>query len=145
MYGFGGGDMFDGCHETGSGFGFSQVFEHQDGGPEAADGVGDAFAHDVECGAVDGFEHGGEAAFGIDIGGGRDAHAAGECGGEIAQDIGVQIGGDDGVETSEVCRPCAWWRRPRASCRFRRRDSCGLLPARSRPIAPFRFAGRSTW
>ncbi len=47
---------------------------------------------------MDRFEHGGEVALGIEIGGGRDAEAAGERGSEIAQYVCVQVAGDDDID-----------------------------------------------
>ena len=44
----------------------------------------------------------GPAALGIDIGGRRDAEAAGQRGGEIGQDVGVQVGGDDRVDAGRA-------------------------------------------
>ena len=88
----------------------------------------------------------GIAALGIDVGGGRDAEAAGERGGEVAQDVGVQVGRDDRVER----------RRPVDHARGHRVDqflvpastsgnSSRDLGARSRPTSPSRGAARSTW
>ena len=93
-----GGDVFDGEHEALGGSWLADVFEEHDSGPEGADRVGEAFAHDVEGGAVDGLEHGGVEALGVDVAGGCDAEAAGEGGGEVAEDIGMEVCGDDGVE-----------------------------------------------
>src|SRR5580658_2356017 len=73
------------------------MLEHHCGGPKGADGIGDAFAGDVEGSAVYGFEHGGEAAFRVDIAGGRDAEAAGEGGGEVGKNVGVKIRGHDRI------------------------------------------------
>jgi hypothetical protein len=43
-------------------------------------------------------EHGRKATFRVDIAGRRDPKAAGERGGQVAQDIRVQVGGNDGIE-----------------------------------------------
>ncbi|MNV29147.1 hypothetical protein D3C71_1203620 [compost metagenome] len=47
---------------------------------------------------MDGLEHAGVAALGVDVAGGRNAQAARQCGGQVAEDVGMQVGGDDGVE-----------------------------------------------
>ncbi|KAG0919771.1 hypothetical protein G6F32_015964 [Rhizopus arrhizus] len=47
---------------------------------------------------MDRFEHGRIAAFRIDIARGRDAQAAGQRSRQVAQDVGVQGGGHDGVQ-----------------------------------------------
>ena len=80
------------------GLGLAEMLEHLRGGPERGDRVGDALAGDVEGRAVDRLEHRREAALGIDIGGRRDAEAAGQRAGEIGQDVGVQVRRDDRVE-----------------------------------------------
>ena len=66
--------------------------------PEGADGIGDAFADDVEGRAMDRLEHRREAPLGVDVRGGRDANRASQCGGKIGEDVGVQVGGDHRVE-----------------------------------------------
>ena len=43
-------------------------------------------------------EHRRIAALRIDVAGWGDPQAAGECRGEVAQDVGMQVGGDNGVE-----------------------------------------------
>src|SRR4029450_9850984 len=85
-------DALDGAHEAGGGGGLAQVVEHHGTRPEGADGVGDALAHDVEGRAVDGLEHRGKLALGVEIGGGRNAERAGQGGGEVGEDVGVQVG-----------------------------------------------------
>ena len=97
-----GGDGFDGAHQHCGRLVLAQMFQHHHARPEGADRVGEALAHDVEGRAVDRFEHRWVAAFGIDIAGGRDAETAGQGGGEIGKDIGVQIGGNQGVERSRA-------------------------------------------
>ncbi len=47
---------------------------------------------------MDRLEHGREAALRIQIGGGGDAQAPGQRGGQIGEDVRVQVGGDDGVQ-----------------------------------------------
>jgi len=55
---------------------FSQVIQHHGRAPEARDRVGDAFAGDVEAGAMNRLEHGGEFSLRVEVGGRRDAQAA---------------------------------------------------------------------
>ncbi len=74
------------------------MIEHQRTGPEGGDRVSDAPPGDVEGRTVDRLEHRGKAAAGIEIGGRRDAETAGEGGGKIAEDVGVEVGGDDRVD-----------------------------------------------
>ncbi|MNS96901.1 hypothetical protein D3C72_1312190 [compost metagenome] len=93
-----GGHGLDGGHHALGGGVFAQVFEQHHHGPEGAHRVGEALAHDVEGGTVDRLEHRRVAAFRVDIAGGRDAEAAGQRGGEVAQDVRVEVGGDDGVQ-----------------------------------------------
>ena len=47
---------------------------------------------------MDGLEHAGVAALGVDVAGGRNAQAARQRGGQVREDVGVQVGSDDGVE-----------------------------------------------
>ena len=60
--------------------------------------AGKSLATDVEGCAVNGFEHRRETALRIEVGGRRDAQAAGEGGGEVGEDVGVKICGHDGVQ-----------------------------------------------
>ncbi len=92
------GDMFDSLHEMRGGAALSEVLKQHDDRPERAYRVGPALAHDVEGRTVDRLEHRRVETFGVDVAGGGNAQAAGQCGGQIAQYVGMQIGGDDGVE-----------------------------------------------
>ena len=47
---------------------------------------------------MDGLEHAGVAPLGVDVARGCDAQAAGQSGGQVTQDIGVQIGRHQGVQ-----------------------------------------------
>ncbi len=80
------------------------MIEHLRRGPEAGDGIGDALAGDVERRAMDRFEHRREAPLRIDVGRRRDAEAAGQRTGKVGQDVGVEVGGDDGVEALRLQR-----------------------------------------
>ena len=53
---------------------------------------------------MDRLEHGGEAPLRVDICGRRHAQAAGQRTGQIGQYVGVQIGGDDGVQALRLQR-----------------------------------------
>jgi hypothetical protein len=74
------------------------MVEHQRARPEGGDRVGDAPPRDVEGRAVDRLEHRGKAAARIEIGGRRDAQAAGESRREIAENVGMQVGRDDRID-----------------------------------------------
>ena len=63
--------------------------------PIAPMGLADALAGDVGRGAVDGLEHAGEAALGVEVGAGGQAEAAGQRAAEVGEDVGVEVGGDD--------------------------------------------------
>ncbi len=47
---------------------------------------------------VDRLEHRGAAAFRVDIPGGSDAQRTGQGGGQIGQDVGVQVGRDNSID-----------------------------------------------
>ena len=96
------GDLLDGAHDALGGVQFAEVLEQHHDRPERADRIGQALAHDVERRAVDRLEHRGIAVLRIDVAGGRDAQAAGEGCGQVAEDVGVQVGRDDGVERSRT-------------------------------------------
>jgi len=69
--------MLRGAWQLLRGFGLAEVLQQHHAAPEGAHRVGQALAHDVEGRAVDGLEHAGVAALGVDVAGGRDAQAAG--------------------------------------------------------------------
>ena len=52
-------NLAQGVHEKVGGGLFLELFQHHGDGPEGSGGIGDPFARDVGCGAVDGFEHAG--------------------------------------------------------------------------------------
>jgi hypothetical protein len=68
------------------------MLEQQHARPEGADRVGQPLAHDVERRAVDRLEHARVAPLGIDVAGGRDTEAAGQCGRKVGEDVGMQVG-----------------------------------------------------
>ena len=68
----------------------AQVLEQHHAAPEGAHRVGQALAHDVEGRAVDGLEHAGVAALGVDVAGGRDAQAAGQRRGDGLAHLGPE-------------------------------------------------------
>ncbi len=78
------------------------MFQHLRRGPERRNRVRDALTGDVEGGSVNRLEHRREAAFGVDVGGWCHTKASGQRSGKIRQDIGMQVGGDDGVKASRV-------------------------------------------
>ena len=139
------GHALDGAHETGRSVGLAEVLQHQHGRPERAQRIGNAAAHDVECRAVNGLEHGRECALRIDVARGRDAEAAGKRRCEIRENVGVQVGGHHRINAGRVVDESAPpWHRPACgrSAHRRRRPSHPRTP---RPTAPWRAAVRWTW
>ena len=76
------------------------MFQHHGSGPESAKRIGNAFAGDIKSRAMDGFKHGRALARRINIACGANAQRTGQGRGQIRQDIGVQIGGDHGVNAA---------------------------------------------
>ncbi len=93
-----GGYGLNGLHQPPRHLRLTQVLQHQHRRPESSHRVGDAFAHNVERRSMNGFEHRGISAFGIDVCCWPDAQASCQRGGQVAQNIGVQIRGDNGVQ-----------------------------------------------
>src|SRR4051812_19311781 len=91
-------DFLDRLHQARGRFLLAQVLQQHDAAPEGAHRIGQALAHDVEGGTVDRLEHAGVAALGIDVARRRDAKAAGERGGQVAQDVGMQVGCNQSIE-----------------------------------------------
>jgi len=58
-------------------------------GPKGTDGVRDPFSCDIGRGAMDGFEHGGAGARGVEVGGGGYADGACKGSGEVGEDVCV--------------------------------------------------------
>ena len=85
----------------------AQMLEHLGGGPEGGDRIGDPFAGNIECRAMDWLEHRGIAPLGIDVGCRRHAEAARKRAGKVGQNVGVKIGGDDRVEAAAASVSCA--------------------------------------
>ena len=76
--------------------------QHLHRSPERADRVRDTFPNEIKSAAVDRLEHAWVLACGVKVGGGCDADAAGQGSGEVGEDVGVEICGDDGVEGSRL-------------------------------------------
>src|SRR5215471_13449244 len=95
-----GGNLLDSLHQSRCGISFAEVLKHQCRGPDRAYRIGDSFAGDVEGGSVDGLEHGREPARGIEVGRRRNAETTGESASKVRKDVGVKIGGDNGVDRS---------------------------------------------
>lgn len=91
----GAGNGFTNDGSSPDGFRMIEPFEHQSGGEDGSDGVGDSFAGDVGSRAVSGLEDSGIVA---DIRGGCHSHPADEAGGQIAQDVAEHIFRDEDVE-----------------------------------------------
>jgi hypothetical protein len=76
----------------------TQPLEHLGARPEGCYGVGYTLARNVESRSVDRLEHAGVLASGVQVGGGSNTNRAGQGSGQVRQDIGVQVGGDNGVK-----------------------------------------------
>lgn len=83
------GDVLDAFHELRRGLLLAEPLEHLGGGPESSNGVGDTLASDIKGGAVDGLEHGGVLAAGVQVAGRGDTDGAGEGGSQVGENIGV--------------------------------------------------------
>ncbi len=70
------------------------MYEHQGGAADGADGVGQSLSGDVWCGTVHGLEHAGETPFGVEVGAGRQAEAAGQGAAQVGKDVRMEVGGD---------------------------------------------------
>ncbi len=77
-----------------SAFWETQVHQHHAGRVQHGARVGDVLPCDVRCAPVDRFEHADKVA---DVGTARHAHTAGELGRYIADDIAVEVEGDDHI------------------------------------------------
>ena len=71
----------------------AQVLEHQRPGPDLADRVGDSLPGDVGRRAVHRLEHRGMLAFGVEVGVRSDPDAAGDRGGQVAEDVAEEVRG----------------------------------------------------
>jgi len=74
------------------------MIEHHGGGHDGGQRICNSFARDIWRRPVYGFEHGGIALAGVDVRTGGQADAAGDNGGDVAQDITEQVRGDDDIE-----------------------------------------------
>src|SRR5262249_62142967 len=75
-----------------------EVVEQHAGREDGGQRVGDALAGDVGGGAVDRFEHAGVGPLRVDVGAGGHAHAAGDDGAQVGEDVAEEVAGDDDVE-----------------------------------------------
>ena len=91
-------DFLDAALDGGCGFGFTEVGQHHRGGPDLADGIGDAFSGDVWSGTVDGLEHGGILFRRIQIRGGSDPDRSHYRGAQIGKDVAEQVRSHDHVK-----------------------------------------------
>ena len=71
-------------------------------GPDGRQRIGDSLAGDVRRGAVDGLEHGGELPLRVQVGPGGQAHAAGDGGAQVGEDIAEEVGGDNDLKPLRV-------------------------------------------
>lgn len=83
------GDVLDALHELRRGLLLAEPLEHLGGGPESRNGVGDTLAGNVKGGAVDGLEHGGVLAAGVQVAGRSDTDGTGESGSQVRENICV--------------------------------------------------------
>lgn len=77
---------------------FVQMFKYLYCGLESGNGVCNFFVGDIECGIMDWFEYGREMVFRINICGWCYVQIICQCVSQIGKDIGVQIGGNDGIQ-----------------------------------------------
>src|SRR5438067_7531940 len=82
---------FDRLHDARRRARLAEMLEHERAGPERRDRVGDAFAGDVERRAVDRLEHRRELALRIEIRGRRNAERAGQGGGQVRENVRVEV------------------------------------------------------
>ncbi len=75
--------------------GLTDVDEHEDATEEEAGGIGEVLSGAAGGGTVDGFEHGAAIA---DVGGPGKADRPGDLGGDVGEDIAIEVGHDDDVE-----------------------------------------------
>ena len=128
--------------------GVTEVVEHHHRRPHGADRVGDPLSGDVGRRAVHRLEHRRVLAGRVEVGRRRDADAAGDRGGEVAEDVAEQVGGHDHVEPLRLehdlgrrARRCARspsGRRGSASAR----SAHHLVPERHRVHDPVALGGR---
>ncbi len=92
-------DTFD-CRQQGCAqLRFTKMVQHHRDGPNCGDRIGDAFARDVGCRAVDRLEEAWVMALGIEVGAWRKPHAAGNSCAEISDNIAEQVRGHDHIQT----------------------------------------------
>jgi nucleoside-diphosphate-sugar epimerase len=80
-------DFFDRLDDGRSRFGIAEMLEHHRARPDLTDRVGHAFARNVGRRAVNGFEHRGILAFGVEVRRRRDADRADDRRAEIGEDV----------------------------------------------------------
>src|SRR5271155_2576029 len=73
------------------------MLEHERGGVDGGQRVGDALARNVVGGTVHGLEEGGAGTRRVEVGRGREADAAGDGAGEVGEDVAEVVVGDDDV------------------------------------------------
>src|SRR5581483_4574676 len=81
--------------------GETEVLDHHSPAENGPQRVDHALAGEVGRAAVDGLVEA-EAGLGVDVGAGRDAHAADQHRGEVGQDVAEQVAGDDDLELARV-------------------------------------------
>ena len=91
-----------GCLDAGGVVGAAQVVEQQRHGGDGGGGVSHPETGDVGRRAVHGLEHRRELTGRVDVARGGQADAAGDCAGEVGDDVAEQVVGDDHVEALRV-------------------------------------------
>ena len=88
----------DGALDGPRGIGVAEMVDHHGAGPDHGHRVGAGAAGDVRRGPMHRLEHGGEFALRIEVGGGREPHAAGHRGAEVGEDVAEEIAAHHHVE-----------------------------------------------
>ena len=71
-------------------------------GPDGGQRVCNSLSGNVRRGTVDRLEHGGEFPLRVQVGPGGQAHAAGDGGAQVGEDIAEEVGGDDDLKPLRV-------------------------------------------
>jgi len=79
-----------------------EVVEHHRDGKDRRSRIGDSPTGDVRRGAVDGLEHGGVTAAGVDVSAGSQADAAGYGGPDVGEDVAEEVVRDDDIEATRL-------------------------------------------
>ena len=119
-------DRLEGVHHGPRRLRLAEMVEHQRGAPDRADRIGDSPSRDVRRGAVHRLEQAGRGGARREVRARRRPHPALDRGGEVGEDVGEEVRGDDDVEAARVAH------HPAASASTSTRSS-GRRETRRRP------------